>query len=439
MNYFHCICPSSTFSAPSKSTLIAMRRLALFVFFFDSCICPLSAQVPKQAQPASFLRSNDRFAFDLLRTTHQESPDRNIVLAPLPVSLTFAALLDGSPDWQSTQEIRSTFHWGDASALPVTVRMLLARFEKPKPLPQPPPPRDEHEKQIRKLLQPGMPEESWFSMAFLYRGQNSLSPEFIERVKYRFGVQFRAVDEKAPQSRILAENWDATMPLPAITGRDDFWITSSTHLRTSWAGNTFLNAKPQARDFHLRSGQTTQTDFLKSETTYYPYARSDEFEAIELTCREATILFVLPPPGTDISQLDAALAKNPGLVEPFLTSREGDVQMPMFHFGYETDMRDALQKMGVHRIFSDSNTLLSMAPNRSGGILGGVAQKTEITVDGDGIRADSGTISGGVYGGMMGVREPFHMSLNRPFVFVIRDTVTHALLFIGAVMNPKEP
>jgi serpin B len=111
----------------------------------------------------------------------------------------------------------------------------------------------------------------------------------------------------------------------------------------------------------------------------------------------------------------------------------------MFHFVYETDMRDALQNFGVHLIFSDNNTLLSMAPNRSGGILRGVAQKTEITVDGDGIGADSGTISGGVYGGIMMVREPFHMTLNRPFVFLIRDTVTHALLFIGAVMNPKEP
>ena len=416
-----------------------MRRLARSVFFFSLCIFPLSAQVQKQAEPASFLRSNDRFAFDLLRTAHQESPDRNIVLAPLPVSLSFAALLDGSPDSRSAQEFSSTFHWEHAFAQPAAARMLFSRFEKPKPRPEPPAPQNEHEKQLLKLLQPGMPEESWFSMAFLYRGQNSLSPEFIERVNYRFGFQFRAVDEKTPQSQILVQNWDATMPIPTITDSHDFWITSSMHLRTSWAGNTFVDAKRQAQDFLLRSGQTIQTDFLKSETTNYPYVRSDEFEAIELTGWEATILFVLPPPGADISRLEAALAKNPDLVEPFLAYHEGDVQMPMFHFTYETDMRDALQKLGVHLIFSDSTTLLSMAPNRSGGKLSGVAQKTEITVDGDGIRADSGTISGGVYGGIMMVREPFHMTLNRPFVFLIRDTVTHALLFVGAVMNPKAP
>ena len=130
-----------------------------------------------------------------------------------------------------------------------------------------------------------------------------------------------------------------------------------------------MDAKPQAQDFHLRSGQVTQTDFLKSETTTYPYVRSDEFEAIELTCWEATILFVLPPPGADISRLEGALAKNPDLVEPFLPYHAGDVQMSVSHFVYETDMRDALQKLGVHLIFSGNNTLLSMAPNRSGGIL----------------------------------------------------------------------
>jgi len=31
---------------------------------------------------------------------------------------------------------------------------------------------------------------------------------------------------------------------------------------------------------------------------------------------------------------------------------------------------------------------------------------------------------------------PFHMTLDRPFLFLIRDRVTKALLFEGALMNP---
>lgn len=93
--------------------------------------------------------------------------------------------------------------------------------------------------------------------------------------------------------------------------------------------------------------------------------------------------------------------------------------------------------MGVRRIF-ETNTLVNMAPQRDGGILRGVAQKTEITVDENGIRADSGTVGHGVFGGMMGALQPFHMTLNRPFLFFIRDSVTGALLFAGAVMDPTQ-
>ena len=113
------------------------------------------------------------------------------------------------------------------------------------------------------------------------------------------------------------------------------------------------------------------------------------------------------------------------------------MQIPPFHFSFETDLRSSLEKMGVRRIFNEPHTLLSMAPEREGGILGGVAQKTEITVDENGIRADAGTIATGVYGGILQAKARFHMVLNRPFLFVVRDNATHALLFIGVVMNPN--
>jgi serpin B len=75
-----------------------------------------------------------------------------------------------------------------------------------------------------------------------------------------------------------------------------------------------------------------------------------------------------------------------------------------------------------------------------GALLTGVAQKTEITLDENGIRADSGTIISGVIGGITapGAKPPppFHMILDRPFLFIVRDNATKALIFEGAVMNP---
>ena len=54
-----------------------------------------------------------------------------------------------------------------------------------------------------------------------------------------------------------------------------------------------------------------------------------------------------------------------------------------------------------------------------------------------GIRADAETVGGAIYGGIMGATEPFSMKLNRPFIFLIRDMTTDALLFLGGVVDPS--
>jgi serine protease inhibitor len=398
------------------------------------------AQESSQVQPASFLRANDRFAMSLLKVAHEQVRDRNIVIAPLPVSLTFAAIQDGTEDANSGDELCAAFYWDKQLGTDVAARMLLARFAKPKPYPASQTALRNPNDPLLKLLRPGNPEELWISGAFLYRGEGSLSRDFIDRVNYDFGFQFRAVGEHTPQSALLAKNWDPSLPMPTIAGSrpNDFWITTFTHLRTLWAGNTFVYSKKEVHDFTLRSGSAVQADFLKSELNIYPYVRTDEFEAILLSCWKTSILLILPAAGKEVGQLEAALAKDPNMIDALLVGLPGDVQLPPFHFSYESDLRDSLEKMGVHHIFDDPTTLLSMAPKREGGTLRGVAQKTEITVDKDGIRADAGTIANGVYGGILaGVQAPFHVVLNRPFIFIIRDNVTNALLFAGAVMNPN--
>jgi serine protease inhibitor len=422
--------------AKASSCLKAMTLLSLLI----ACR-GLQAQQPQEAQPAMFLHANDRFGANLLSLVHEEAPDRNIAIAPLPVSLAFAAMLEGSRNTNSGQEIVSTFHWERTFSLDIAARMLLARFGRPMPYPTrnstlPQKGGDAAQGQSR----PATPEEIWLSTAFLYRGKDSLSQDFMDRATYSFGIDFREVGEDTPQSTILSQNWDSSLPMPAIIGLNDFWITSFLHLRAFWAGNTFAFTKRDKHDFKVRSGSPVQADFLTSETKSYPYIYAKDFETIVLPCWEASLLLVLPEQDSDIAQLMASMAKNPDMVESLLKKQQGDVQLPLFHFSYESDFRESLEKMGLHHIFHDNGTLLAIAPRRSGGMLQGVAQISDIAIDEQGIRADAGTAMGGVFGGIEGIQStPFHMILNRPFLFLIRDSVTNALLFSGVVMNPTSP
>jgi hypothetical protein len=205
--------------------------------------------------------------------------------------LIFAALWDGTRDVESAKEFRAAFHWDKDFATPMGGKMLLTRFARPKPYPKSHSPRPKDSTLLR-YMQSGKPEQLWLSAAFLYRGAGSLSQDFIDRVTYDFGLSFRAVGEHTPQSEILAKNWDTLLPMPKVTGPNDFWITSFTHLRG--LGIRFWAARERNVTFHLRSGDIVQADFLKSEFENYPYVRTEEFEAGVLTCWQATILLVLP-------------------------------------------------------------------------------------------------------------------------------------------------
>jgi serine protease inhibitor len=195
-----------------------------------------------------------------------------------------------------------------------------------------------------------------------------------------------------------------------------------------------VDSQRKKRKFHLQSTTDVSVDFLTTELFGYLYVQTDQFEAVELPCRLGTILLVLPPANTGIEQMEAIMASQPDLVESKLTRAFGNVTLPPFHFLFEAELRNSIEKLGVHRVFAELRSLAPMAP--SGGILRGVAQKTEITLDENGIRADSGTVFSGVVGGMMRVPEPFHMILDRPFLFFVRDNLTRALIFEGAVVNP---
>jgi Serpin (serine protease inhibitor) len=131
--------------------------------------CPFCAQVFAQdvprIQPASFLRANDRFSMELLETAHEQEQDRNIVIAPLPVSLTLATLWDATTNPESKTELAATLRWENGSGIRLAVRMLLTRFGKPAPYPRSLIPKDSFARTYLRQFQSGKPEELWISGA----------------------------------------------------------------------------------------------------------------------------------------------------------------------------------------------------------------------------------------------------------------------------------
>ena len=129
------------------------------------------------------------------------------------------------------------------------------------------------------------------------------------------------------------------------------------------------------------------------------------------------MVIVLPASGSSVAQLEQELAAQPDLLDSLLKKRVGIVTMPVFHMTYETDLEASIKALGITTPFKNLGGMISIQRSH----LTQVAQKVDLQVDKEGIRANSETVSGLVYGGIVAANEPFHMVVDRPFLFLIRD------------------
>lgn len=110
------------------------------------------------------------------------------------------------------------------------------------------------------------------------------------------------------------------------------------------------------------------------------------------------------------------------------------LSLPKFRIETPTmDLIPALKSNGMRSAFSDDADFSGISGDQSL-YVSTVAQKAFIDVNEQGTEAAAATIAVARVKGMPG--EPLKITIDRPFVFVIRDTATGAILFMGTVMQP---
>jgi serpin B len=383
-----------------------------------------AADDPGQGLP-NLIRANERFGLNLLEKIHSREPQRNVVVSPISVTLILACLRTGQYfGLEGRDELGDTFGWGSPSQLAMSAKMLLAAFEEAKT------PKDR--------------DQRWITNTILYRSQGwPIAPgtrvrpfdqRFADIATRFFGVKFVDTAAARPTSGNLRAARTLVGPLPKVPGKNDAWISSGSHLRAMWRGNTFSMSKMFMGDFETPGGQKKPVVMITSEMELYLHAKTNDFEAVALPCDGAYMIAVLPAPGRSMQELERELAASPEMVGTALQQEVGKITMPTFHLRGEQQFRAPLEEMGIRRIFWDLSPIVTIPAS----YLTNISQAVDLQVDKNGIRADAETIAGAVYGGiMMSNTPPFHMKLDRPFLFLIRDVDANALLFVGAVMDPS--
>jgi serpin B len=116
-----------------------------------------------------------------------------------------------------------------------------------------------------------------------------------------------------------------------------------------------------------------------------------------------------------------------------LTDRRVILTLPKFDFASKFNLKQTLSDMGMPVAFSGGADFSGIADG--GGFISGVYHDAFVAVDEKGTEAAAATavaIAKGIPGG------PVEFTVDRPFIFLIRDIETNTILFMGRVLNPLE-
>ncbi|MBK9265484.1 MAG: serpin family protein [Polyangiaceae bacterium] len=208
-------------------------------------------------------------------------------------------------------------------------------------------------------------------------------------------------------------------------------LTNAVYFNAAWQ-TPFEPAQTKPGTFTTQAG-TMVTVPMMHGSLEVPYGAGADYVAVELPYDggELSMVLVLP---NDLAAFEASLtgAKMDQIVGS-LSHHMVDTTMPTFEFESKFGLVDPLKDMGMGIAFSDGADFSGI--NGKGGlVITDVIHQSFVKVNEAGTEAAAATA---VIVGETSVPEPATISLDKPFVFFIRDFKTKAVLFVGRVADPS--
>jgi serpin B len=268
--------------------------------------------------------------------------------------------------------------------------------------------------------------------------------DFLDVLAENYGAGLRILDfiNETEQSRIAINKWvsDQTegriedlIPQGEIDALTRLVLTNAIYFNAAWAYP--FNGKMTADGpFYLLDGGQVTVPMMK-QTESFGYTEGEGYQAVELPYDggELSMVILLPEAGKFEAFEEGLQAQQVSDIISGLQPTEVALTMPKFEFDSEFSLKDTLAGMGMPIAFTENADFSGMTGKRELSI-SDVMHKAFVAVDEAGTEAAAATA---VDMTLTAVPEPsVEVTIDHPFIFLIRDIETGAILFVGRVLNP---
>jgi len=372
------------------------------------------------AVQSELVDGNTTFALDLYRALSQE--DGNLFFSPYSISAALAMTYSGARG-ETEAQMKETLCF----ALPQ--RVLHPAF---------------HGLDTNLMQRASDIEGVQLSIANALWGQHGYPflSGFRNTLAESYDAPLKLIDfvDAPEESRVDINDWvsDATdgriedlMKPGTITPLTRLVLANAIYFKGTWELQ-FDEAQTKDAPFYRLDGSQVKVPMMRMQECF-SYAAGRDFQAIELPYigDALSMVILLPGEGTfedfeadlSIERLDAILAQ--------MYSQKVQLAMPRFELTSEYSLSDTLARLGMPNAFTGAADFSGMDGTRDL-FIGHVAHKAYVSVNEEGTEAAAAT------GVSMTYSLPSVMTIDRPFIFLIRDIETGTILFMGRVMDPSE-
>jgi serpin B len=267
---------------------------------------------------------------------------------------------------------------------------------------------------------------------------------FLDVLAENYGAGLRLLDfiTETEKSRVTINDWVSyqtegrikdLVPQGVINVLTRFVLTNAIYFNAAWK-YPFDGRMTRDRPFHLLDGGQVSVPMMR-ETESFGYTEGTGYQAVELQYDggELSIVILLPASGDFETFEEGLQARQVSNIIGDLQPTKVALTMPRFEFESEFSLLDTLSEMGMPIAFSPDEADFSGMTGKPELYIWNVVHKAFVAV------AETGTEAAAATAVMMegeGESAEVTVTIDRPFIFLIRDIETGAILFVGRVVNP---
>jgi serpin B len=387
---------------------------------------PDPIRITLRSAEEKMVRADQQFAFDFFANLFDEeafTEDKNFMVSPLSLSMALAMTMNGAAG-ETDRVMKKTLQMDDYSKTEIN---------------------SYYKKLKEALLKTDPTTKLSIANAIFANRQVAVHPDFIKTNQLYYDATVQPVDFSDATTTDIINKWasDQTHGLirkviERTNAQDLMYLLNALYFKGMWSTGFHARNTTQ-RPFTYENGARKSVDMMR-QTAKFNYTENQNLQLVQLPYgnQAFSMMVLLPREGKKMK--DVVTAARQGDYWSGLKSglREAEVELflPKFKTKYSKKLNDVLTRMGMGITFTDAADFsgISDIPAR----ISFVKQDTYISTDESGTEAAAVTTVGMEMTSMPTQPKKVIFNAERPFIYIIQENSTGAILFMGAVKNFDE-